>query len=71
MAEELASDGTKVFTVGVGTANGGTIPVYDQNGQITGEKRRKRSCHHLQNECKYVTSFSKRRKWKLLCAGQY
>lgn len=39
MAEELASDGTKVFTVGVGTANGGTIPVYDQNGQITGEKK--------------------------------
>jgi Ca-activated chloride channel family protein len=39
MAEELASDGTKVFTVGVGTANGGNIPVYDQNGQITGEKK--------------------------------
>ncbi len=39
MAEELASDGTKVFTVGVGTANGGIIPVYDQNGQITGEKK--------------------------------
>ena len=39
MAEELASDGTKVFTVGVGTANGGTIPVYYQNGQITGEKK--------------------------------
>ena len=39
MAEELASDGTKVFTVGVGTANGGTISVYDQNGQKTGEKK--------------------------------
>ena len=39
MAEELASDGTKVFTVGVGTANGGTIPVYDQNGQKTDEKK--------------------------------
>jgi len=38
-AEELASDGTKIFTVGVGTPNGGTIPLYDQNGNITGEKK--------------------------------
>lgn len=38
-AEELASDGTKIFTVGVGTPNGGTIPVYDENGKITGEKK--------------------------------
>lgn len=38
-AEELASDGTKVFTVGVGTANGGTIPVYDQNGNKVDEKK--------------------------------
>lgn len=38
-AEELASDGTKIFTVGVGTPNGGTIPVYDQNGQMVAEKK--------------------------------
>jgi len=38
-AEELASDGTKIFTVGVGTPSGGTIPLYDQNGNITGEKK--------------------------------
>lgn len=39
MAEELASDGTKVFTVGVGTQNGGTIPVYDNNGRIVDNKK--------------------------------
>jgi len=38
-AEELASDGTKIFTVGVGTPNGGTIPVYDENGKIIGDKK--------------------------------
>lgn len=38
-AEELASDGTKIFTVGVGTKNGGTIPVYDQKGIKVAEKK--------------------------------
>jgi Ca-activated chloride channel homolog len=38
-AEELASEGTRVFTVGVGTPQGGSIPVYDKNGKVTGEKR--------------------------------
>lgn len=38
-AEELASDGTKVFTIGVGTPNGGTIPIYDQSGKITDVKK--------------------------------
>lgn len=38
-AEELASDGTKIFTVGVGTPNGGTIPVYNENGIKVDEKR--------------------------------
>ncbi len=38
-AEELASDGTKIFTIGVGTANGGTIPVYDQIGNKVDEKK--------------------------------
>ena len=38
-AEELASDGTKTFTVGVGTANGGTIPLYNESGNIIGNKK--------------------------------
>jgi Ca-activated chloride channel family protein len=38
-AEELASDGTKIFTVGVGTVNGGTIPIYNENGIKVDEKR--------------------------------
>ena len=38
-AESIASDGTKIFTVGVGTPNGGTIPIYDANGRIAGEKK--------------------------------
>lgn len=38
-AEEIASEGTKIFTIGVGTPNGGTIPVYDQNGNKVGEKK--------------------------------
>lgn len=38
-AEELASDGTRIFTVGVGTPNGGTIPEYDDNGRIVGQKK--------------------------------
>ena len=38
-AEELASDGTKIFTVGVGTANGGTIPIYNENGIKADEKK--------------------------------
>lgn len=38
-AESIASEGTKIFTVGVGTRNGGTIPVYDNNGRIVGEKK--------------------------------
>ena len=38
-AEELASDGTKVFTIGVGTPSGGTIPIYDQFGKIIDTKK--------------------------------
>ncbi len=38
-AEELASDGTKVFTVGVGTPHGGTIPIFDQRGNKIAEKK--------------------------------
>ncbi|MEZ5053908.1 MAG: VWA domain-containing protein [Chitinophagales bacterium] len=38
-AEELASDGTKIFTIGVGTPNGGTIPIYDQFGKIIDVKK--------------------------------
>jgi Ca-activated chloride channel family protein len=38
-AEELASDGTKIFTVGVGTPNGGTIPIYNESGNKVDEKR--------------------------------
>lgn len=38
-AEELASDGTKIFTVGVGTSNGGTIPIYNESGNKIDEKR--------------------------------
>ncbi len=38
-AEELASDGTKIFTVGVGTPNGGTIPIYNESGNKVNEKR--------------------------------
>lgn len=32
-AEEIAADGTKIFTIGVGTPGGGTIPVYDAQGR--------------------------------------
>ena len=39
-AEEIASEGTRIFTVGVGTPSGGTIPLYDQNGRKAGEKKR-------------------------------
>ncbi|HMY24187.1 MAG TPA: VWA domain-containing protein [Chitinophagales bacterium] len=38
-AEEIASDGTKIFTIGAGTPAGGSIPLMDQNGQIVGEKK--------------------------------
>lgn len=38
-AEELASDGTRIFTVGIGTPRGGTIPLFDQNGNKIGEKK--------------------------------
>ncbi|MCC6516543.1 MAG: VWA domain-containing protein [Chitinophagales bacterium] len=38
-AEEIASDGTKIFTIGAGTLAGGSIPLMDQNGQIVGEKK--------------------------------
>ena len=38
-AEELASDGTKIFTVGVGTQNGGTIPIYNESGNKVDEKK--------------------------------
>jgi Ca-activated chloride channel family protein len=38
-AEELASDGTKIFTVGVGTPNGGTIPIYNETGNKVDEKK--------------------------------
>jgi Ca-activated chloride channel family protein len=37
-AEQIASEGTKVFAIGVGTPNGGTIPEYDENGNKIGEK---------------------------------
>ncbi|HPA35953.1 MAG TPA: VWA domain-containing protein [Chitinophagales bacterium] len=38
-AEEIAADGTKIFTIGVGTPGGGTIPVYDAQGRKTGDKK--------------------------------
>jgi len=38
-SEELASDGTKIFTVGVGTPNGGTIPIYNESGNKVDEKK--------------------------------
>jgi Ca-activated chloride channel family protein len=38
-AEEIAADGSRIFTVGVGTPSGGTIPVYDQNGHKIDEKK--------------------------------
>jgi len=38
-AEEISSDGTRIFTIGVGTSNGGTIPEYDAYGRIMGQKK--------------------------------
>ncbi len=37
-AEDIAGDGTRIFTIGVGTPNGGTIPEYDEKGTKNGEK---------------------------------
>jgi Ca-activated chloride channel family protein len=38
-AESIAADGTKIFTVGVGSKQGGTIPEYNENGNKTGDKK--------------------------------
>ncbi|MBK8352021.1 MAG: VWA domain-containing protein [Saprospirales bacterium] len=38
-AESIAADGTKIFTIGVGSKQGGTIPEYDENGNKTGDKK--------------------------------
>lgn len=38
-AESVASDGTRIFTVGVGSKQGGTIPVYNESGNIIGDKK--------------------------------
>ncbi len=38
-AKEVAAKGTVIHTIGVGTAQGGTIPLYDEKGNKIGEKR--------------------------------
>ena len=38
-AESITSDGTKIFAIGVGSKQGGTIPEYDENGNKTGDKK--------------------------------
>lgn len=41
-ARELAQDGVRVLVVGLGTAEGGPIPVRDEQGQARGQKRDRR-----------------------------
>jgi Ca-activated chloride channel family protein len=41
-ARELAQDGVRVLVVGLGTAEGGPIPVRDEQGQTRGQKRDRR-----------------------------
>lgn len=38
-AKKLAQDGVRIFTIAYGTEKGGTIPVRDQYGQMTGYKK--------------------------------
>lgn len=37
--QELINDGIVIFSVGIGTQEGGPIPIYDQNGRQTGYHR--------------------------------
>jgi Ca-activated chloride channel family protein len=37
----LRKQGVSIYTIGIGTTAGGTIPVYDQSGTLTGHKRDK------------------------------
>jgi Ca-activated chloride channel family protein len=38
-AKKIAEDGTRIFTLGVGTEQGGQIPVRDKNGNMIGYKK--------------------------------
>ena len=37
--QDLINDGVVIFTVGIGTREGGPIPIYNQNGQLSGYHR--------------------------------
>lgn len=39
VAKKLAQDGVRIFTIAYGTEKGGTIPMRDQMGQMTGYKK--------------------------------
>ncbi len=39
MAKEASKNGTKIFTIGVGTQKGGPIPIYDRYGRQTDYKK--------------------------------
>jgi Ca-activated chloride channel family protein len=41
-AKKIAEDGTRIFTLGVGTEQGGQIPVRDKNGNMIGYKKDRR-----------------------------
>lgn len=40
-AQKIAEDGTRIFTLGFGTEEGGQIPMHDEKGNLTGYKRDK------------------------------
>ena len=40
-AEKIAADGIRIYTLGIGTEQGGQIPVRDANGNLAGYKRDK------------------------------
>ena len=41
MAEKIAGDGIRIFTLGFGTEQGGQIPMRDNNGNLVGYKKDK------------------------------
>jgi Ca-activated chloride channel family protein len=41
MAQKIAKEGVRIFTLGLGTAQGGTIPIRDERGNLLGYKKDK------------------------------
>jgi hypothetical protein len=65
-AKEAAEAGIKVYTIGMGSAEGAPIPIYS-NGAVVGFKQdnSRTNCRHEVESSEMLTEIAERRKWSV------